>query len=117
MEAGFGTLLRLQPGQADVVLIVAEPSAKSIDVARRGAAIGSGRARVIVVANKVRNEADVEAIRGALSDHDLVVVPEDDVIAGADRAGSAPIDVDPEAPGVRAILELAERLSSAARAA
>ena len=34
MEAGVGTLLRLQPGQADVVLVVAEPSAKAIEVAR-----------------------------------------------------------------------------------
>jgi len=110
MEAGVGTLLRLQEGQADVVLVVAEPSAKSIEVARRAAEIAVSRARVIVVANKVASEADEKAIRSALPDHELVVVPEDETIARADREGLAPIDVSEETPGVRAVLGLAERL-------
>ena len=46
----------------------------------------------------------------ALPDHELVVVPEDETIARADREGLAPIDVSEETPGVRAVLGLAERL-------
>ena len=110
MEAGVGTLLRLQPGQADVVLVVAEPSAKSIDVARRAAEIASGRARVVAIANKVRDERDLDGIRAALGEYELVAVPDDAGIAGADRDGVAPIDVAPDAPGVRALSGLAARL-------
>ena len=113
MEAGVGTLLRLDPGDVDVVLVVADPSAKSIEVARRAAQIAAERAEVIVVANRVASEVDLEAIRAALGDRDLVVVPEDAAIARADREGIAPIDVDPHAPGVRALTELADRLARA----
>ncbi len=112
MEAGIGTVARVQPGQLDVLVVVAEPSAKAIDVASRAAAIGASRARVMVVANRVREPADLEAIQAALGDHELIVVPEDPVIARADRDGLAPIDVDPDSPGVRALLELAQRLGA-----
>ena len=110
----MGTLLRMQPGQADVVLVVAEPSAKAIDVARRAAQIASTRARVVIVANKVRDEGDVEAIRQAVPDHELVVVPSDTAISAADEQGVAPIDLDEDAPGVRVLTRLAERLTAEA---
>jgi len=40
-------------------------------------------------------------VLGAL---ELSLVPEDAVIASADRDGVAPIDVNPTAPGVKALL-------------
>lgn len=110
LEAGVGTLLRLGEGHVDIVLVVAEPSAKSIEAARRAAAIATGRATVIVIANRVRDEADVEAVRAVLGEHEIVVVPEDPSIASADRRGLAPIDVAADSPGVRAIISLAHRL-------
>ena len=113
MEAGVGTLLRLQPGHADVVLVVVDPSAKSIEVARRAADIASRRARVIVVANKLRDETDLDVIREAMEGYELVRVPDDEAIANADRDGTAPIDVAPDAPGVRALVALAGRLEPA----
>ena len=113
MEAGVGTLLRLHPGQADVVLVVAEPSAKSIEVARRMAQIGASRARVLVVANKIRDESDLEAVRAVLGEHELVVVPHDAAVSRADEEGRAPIDVAPDAPAVGALLRLADRLAAA----
>ena len=111
LEAGVGAVVRA--GGADVVLVVSEPSAKSIEVARRAAEIASPSSRVIVVANRVRDERDVEAIRAAVGDHELVVVPEEPAIARADRDGVAPIDLDAEAPGVRALVDLADRLAGA----
>lgn len=109
MEAGVGTIVR--KGGGDVVIVVAEPSVKSIDVARRAAGAASAQgAEVIVVANRVRDDADREAIGSALDGHEIVVVPEDPAIAAADEQGRAPIDVDPNAPGVRALLGLARRL-------
>ncbi len=107
MEAGIGAVVR--SGGTDVVIVVAEPSVKSIDVARR-AARAAEPAQVIVVANRIRDEADVEAIRAELGGHEIAVVPEDPVIAEADEEGVAPIDLDPEAPGVKALRALAERL-------
>ena len=113
MEAGIGTLLRMNAGDADVVLVVAEPTAKSIEIARRMAEIGAGRGRVIVVANKVRDDDDVQAIRGGVGEYELVAVPEDPAVAGADEAGVAPIDAAPDAPGVRALVTLAETIAAA----
>jgi CO dehydrogenase nickel-insertion accessory protein CooC1 len=115
MEAGMGTLLRLQPGQADVVLAVADPSAKAIEVARRAAVMGRERARVVVVGNRVRGDDDVERIADALAADEVVAVPEEPEIGRAEREGRAPIDVAPDAPGVRALLELAERLAPGRR--
>jgi CO dehydrogenase nickel-insertion accessory protein CooC1 len=112
MEAGMGTLLRLERGQADVVLAVAEPTEKSIDVARRAVEIASERARVIVVANRVTGDPDVEKIRNALPGPELAVVPEDAAITHAERQGRAPIDVAADAPAVQALSDLAEHLAS-----
>lgn len=110
MEAGLGTVTRVKPGGLDVLLVVAEPSAKGIDVARRAALIGASRARVIVIANRIREAADLDAIQAAFPQHELVVVPEDPTIARADRDGVAPIDLDPGSPGVRALIDLAGSL-------
>ena len=110
MEAGLGTVSRIQPGQLDVIVVVAEPTAKGIDVARRAAQIGSNRARVIVAGNRIRDGADLEAVQSALAGYELVAVPEEPMIMRADREGIAPIDLDADAPGVRALLRLADRL-------
>jgi len=116
LEAGVGTVLRLEAGQADVVVVVAQPTAKSLDVARRALDLAGDRGiRIVVVANRVRDDADLEAILSVVGDeHEMVVVPDDAAIATADRDGLAPIDVDPDSPGVQAIVELADRLAGSA---
>ena len=116
LEAGVGTLLRLHPGQADVVLVVAQPTAKAIEVARRGLEIASSRAaRVILVANRVDGDADVATIRDGAGwpDGELVAVPDDPEVARADEDGVAPVDAAPESPAVLALSELAQRLRAA----
>lgn len=119
LEAGLGTLLRLQEGQADVVVIVAQPTAKSIEVARRAVELATGRAgRVVVVANRVRDDADLAAvIAGVGEEQELAVVADEPVIGDADRQGRAAIDVDADAPGVRALVALADRLLAVAATA
>jgi CO dehydrogenase maturation factor len=115
LEAGVGVLSRMEGGSLDVVLVVANPAPKSIEVARR--AVETAMAReidVLVVANRVSGEEDLEAIRSVLGEHDMVVVPEDPAIALADAEGVAPIDLDEDAPGVRAILAIGERLAAQA---
>ena len=111
-EAGVATLLRLQPGQTDIVLVVAQPGAKSLDVARRAIELAPEDTDLLVVANRVRDQADLEVIQTAVGNRDLVVVPEDDAITRAEQEGLAPIDVDPGAPAVRALINLGERLAA-----
>ena len=115
MEAGAGTLTRMSEASLDLALLVVEPSAKSIDVARRAAAIIAERgiAPTLVVANRVRHPRDLELIRAALPDQEVAVVPEDPAISQADRVGRSPIDTAPDSPGVRAIASLAARLNGA----
>ena len=114
LEAGMGTMLRLREGDADVVVVVAQPTAKSIEVARRAVEVASAKAdEVVVVANRVRDDDDLAVIGATLADRELVVVPDDAAIADADREGRAPIDVDADAPGIRALVALADRLADA----
>lgn len=115
LEAGVGTLTKMKEGAADVVLVVANPTAKSIEVARRAAdSAAAKRARVIVIANRVETDEDRETIRAALGTHEIIEVPEDPSVALADRDGVAPIDVAEDAPGVGAIRALGERLPALA---
>ncbi len=117
LEAGIGTITRLGPGNTDVVLVVANPTAKALEVARRGIEIAGDIGEVIILANRVRDEADLEAIKAVLGEREMIIIPEDPVIAAADREGTAPIDLDPDSPGVAAIVRLADRLAGAPVAA
>ena len=111
LEAGVGVLARMDVGSLDVVLVVANPTPKSIEVARRAIHTAvARRARVLVVANRVRDDADLDAIRAVLGEHEMVAIPEDPAIARADAEGVAPIDLAEDAPGVRAMVGIVDRL-------
>src|SRR4051812_50090351 len=92
------------PGSADVVVVVVEPSAKAIDVAGRAARVAAARnARVVAIANRVRDDADLAAITAGPGGHEGVVVPEDPAGAAADRDGVGPTGGgggSPPAPGL-----------------
>lgn len=117
LEAGLSTVEKLEPGVVDVLLVVANPSGKALEVARRAVEMADGRAEIIVVANRVRDASDLELVQEIAGEHEVFVVPEDAVIAAADREGVAPIDLDPDAPGVAALVRLAERVAGAPVAA
>ncbi|HWF52494.1 MAG TPA: AAA family ATPase [Solirubrobacteraceae bacterium] len=115
LEAGVGVLSRMAPGSIDVVLVVANPTAKSIEVARRAIQTPAAReSRILVVANRVRDEDDIALIRDGIGDYEMAVIPEDPMIARADAEGVAPLDLDDAAPGVQAIIALGERLAAVA---
>lgn len=115
LEAGVGVLSRMEAENVDLVLVVANPTAKSVEVARRAIETAVARgSRVVVVANRVAGDEDVESIRAVLGEVDMVVIPEDPAIARADEQGLAPIDVDSSGPGVQALIGLSERLAAAA---
>lgn len=110
LEAGIGTLMRLGDGAVDVVV---EPVPKSIEVGTRAALVTAATgARLVVVANRVRDDADRATIAAAFGDHEVVVVPDDDAIVDADRRGVAPLDLAPDAPAMRALGGLADLLAT-----
>jgi len=112
LEAGIGTLTRLGERGVDAVCVVVEPTPKSIEVGARAAALAREKAlgEVTVVANRVRDDGDVALVQQAFPGLPVVPVPDDPAIVEAERHGVAPLDSAPDAPAVRALADLAERL-------
>lgn len=112
MEAGLGTLSRMASDLVDYVLVVAEPMPKAIEVARRAVALAHERkvGHVLVLANRIRNPADLQMVTQALPGEEIFVVPEDRAIEDADREALAPIDAAPNSPAVQALAAVVRRL-------
>lgn len=117
-EAGIGTLTRLGDTPVDVVLVVVEPTPKSLEVGARAATLAKQRemGHIIVVASRIRNDADLESIRAALPGQEIVVVPDDPAIVAADREGLAPLDTAPDCPAVLALMGVADLVLATASA-
>lgn len=58
---------------------------------------------MVVIANRLRDEADLEQIADALPGLDIIAIPEDPAIGRADIQALSPVD---EAPHSRAVEEL-----------
>jgi len=111
LEAGLHTVLRLDQS-VDVVLVVVEPTTKSLEVGVRAVEViqERGLGRVLVMANRVREARDMESVRAAFPGIEPVWVPEDPAITSAERLGQAVVDATPGSPAVLALVALAERL-------
>lgn len=113
LEAGIGTLTRLPDESVDMVVVVVEPTPRSIDVARRAITVAADKrqGRIVVLANKVVDEDDRQRVIDGLVDfrnryRDMVVVPHDITVDQADREGISPVDLDAASPAVQAIEKL-----------
>lgn len=120
-EASPEHLSRGTASYADVMLAVVEPYFKSLETGRRMAALANdlGLERVALVANKVRDEREMEAVQTFASNHDLEIaamVPFDETFALAERAGTAPLDFNPESAAIAPINELAHTWGTNGRA-
>ena len=83
---------------ADVLALVVEPTAKSIQVARRLRNVTSatwGPSKVVVVANRVEDPNDVERISEAIERPVIGIVPNDPLVSEADKLALSPIDHQP----------------------
>lgn len=91
-EAGIGTIMRMGDEPLDVVVIVAEPTAKSLEAARRSADLVNQHqlGRVLVAANRLRDDDDLARVRAALPGLEVVAIPDEPAIALAERQGDAP---------------------------
>lgn len=107
LEAGIGTLTRLEEAAVDITIVVVEPTPRSIDVASRALAVAREReqGRIVVVANKMVGPDDIELIRQSLGVDPDVVVPDDDHVVDADRRGTS--IVDGPGPAAEALAHLA----------
>jgi CO dehydrogenase nickel-insertion accessory protein CooC1 len=99
---------------ADTFLLLVEPTWKSALTARRIARIvrSRGDVDIRVVASKVRDGDDAEAVAAMVGEPVFASIPLDSAVAEAERRGVPLIDHAPDSPATRAIAALAERLSS-----
>ena len=98
---------------ARIVLVVVEPTAKSLLSGRRLARMAQlekGPERVVAVASKVRQPDDVAMIAAGTGLDVVGVVPWDEALAEAERRHRAPIDDAPDSEAVKAVQSLVERL-------
>ncbi|MBA3281255.1 MAG: AAA family ATPase [Acidimicrobiia bacterium] len=111
-EAGIGTLTRLGDTKVDAVVVVTDPTVKSLEVASRAASLAQEHTSgpIVVVANRVADDSDEDAVKRSLVGRTVVLVPEDDAIPAADRSDMAPLDAAPDSPAVQALSGLAPLL-------
>ena len=72
---------------------------------------------VRTVANKIRSEDDLAAVKSFCAQHGMKlmsVVPHDEAMVEAERRGTAPFDFAPDSPGVAAIRKLASDIEDLA---
>lgn len=112
-EAGIGTITRLGNEKVDVVLVVVEPTPKSLEVGSRAADLAREKmlGQVFVIASRVRSEADLEVVQKTFPENEVVAIPDDPSIVLADRRGVSPLDLPEPGPAVAALAALAERLA------
>jgi CO dehydrogenase maturation factor len=107
-EASPEHLSRGTAQHADAMFAVVEPYYKSMETGRRMSLLAKdlGLARVALIANKVRDERELEAVKQFAEQHGLelaAVVPFDENMPGAERAEAAPLDFAPDTAAVQAI--------------
>jgi len=113
MEAGIEHLGRATAGAVDAFIVVVEPGRRSVQTAETVARLAGdiGIKQVFVVANKVRNEADLEFIRSNISDLEVIgFLPISSKAIEADLQGKTVFDLDPEL--VAQAEQIADRLDN-----
>ncbi|MEE4167249.1 MAG: AAA family ATPase [Desulfocapsaceae bacterium] len=113
MEAGVEHLGRATSASVDALVIVVNPGARSRLAAQKIRKLGTdiGIKRIVVLANRVKDQQDEELIRSTMSDFEIIgFIPEDDEIISADRRGTRPYDSIEDIP--QQIKAAAERLES-----
>ena len=116
-EASPEHLSRGTARYADAMYTVVEPYYKSLETGRRMAVLAKdlGLEHVELIANKIRDDGELEAVREFAAQHDLEiagVVPYDEALPEAERARRAPLDFAPDSPAVAAIAALAVDVAS-----
>jgi len=112
LGGGVMTVARGDESQIDALVVVVEPYPRSAEVGRRLLEMAAAKniTRRVVVANKVSDEEDLEAIRTFLGMEPDIVIPVDGSVMAADRMGASPIDQNPGSPAMGVLREFASSL-------
>jgi len=115
MEAGVEHLGRGTASQVDIMLIVAEPSRKSLEIAKKiyGLAKDLKIKDVFIVGNRVRDSEEKELIADFTEKNGLpllALIPYDETVMKADRVGETPLKYAETSKGIAAIQEIGEKL-------
>ena len=115
MEAGVEHMGRGTARHVDTMLIVADPSVKSLETAKKiyGLANDAGLKRVFLVGNKVASARGGQSIEefATLNGIPLLeLIPYDDALLKADMLGETPLKYAKDSKSLAAIRELGERL-------
>jgi CO dehydrogenase maturation factor len=115
MEAGVEHMGRGTASQVDIMLIIADSSRKSLEIAKKlsGFAHQAGIKNVYVVGNRVRDPEETELITGFTEKNGLpllALIPYDDTVVKADRVGEPPLKYAATSESVKAIQAIGEKL-------
>ena len=115
MEAGVEHMGRGTASQVDIMLIVADSSRKSLEIAKKlsGLAHEAGIKNVFIVGNRVRDSEETLLISDFTEKNNLpllALIPYDDIIVKADRVGEAPLKYAETSESVKAIQGIGEKL-------
>jgi len=114
MEAGLEQFGRATCRGVDLMILVVEPGARSVETASKMASLAKemGLERMVVVANRVRTEDEARALEGLMAQSSLrllFTIPYSDVVSRADLKGRSPLDIE----GGDAWVEVVRQLSNA----
>jgi CO dehydrogenase maturation factor len=114
MEAGVEHMGRGTAQHVDVMLIVVNANMKALETAKRIHELGAkaGMKRILLVGNKIENEAQREAVENFAKENSLEVLdflPFDSKVVEAEMRGETPLKYR-DAPAIKGIERLCEKL-------
>ena len=114
-EAGLEHLGRGTAKGIDVMLVIAEPSQKSLDLCSKIIKLSKklGIINIYLVANKVMDDSQIDIINERVKDWEIPLyhsIPFDPEIGEADLKGISPIDHNPDSKGMKALKNLYQKL-------
>ena len=115
MEAGVEHMGRGTASHVDIMLIVADSSRKSLEIAKKltGFAHQAGIENVLIIGNRVRDAEEKELITNFIQKNELellALIPYDDIVVKADRVGEPPLKYEETSESVKAIETIGDKL-------
>ena len=115
MEAGVEHMGRGTASHVDIMLIVADSSRKSLEIAKKltGFAHQAGIENVLIIGNRVRDAEEKELITDFTQKNGLellALIPYDDIVVKADRVGEPPLKYAETSESVTAIEAIGDKL-------